>query len=143
MFGESDPIGLEGGIDIYSYAAANPLTLIDPSGHIPIVVRVCAKYPQVCAAFVICSRSPRMCRKLLCDKRSPVALYKVACTGTPKCRGDESPLAAYFKLVGWCTCFTNRLFDKYICHYGKSDREHDGKIEEARVHCFNCYQKCF
>jgi len=49
---ESDPIGLDGGINVYSYALSNPTNSSDPSGQNPVAVvaAYCRINPSACAA---------------------------------------------------------------------------------------------
>jgi RHS repeat-associated protein len=49
---ETDPIGLDGGINLYSYAGSNPVNYTDPQGTNPVAVAAlaCRAFPAACAA---------------------------------------------------------------------------------------------
>jgi RHS repeat-associated protein len=58
---ESDPVGLDGGINTYVYANSTPLSLVDPQGLNPVAAGAAAGV----VALRICMRVPSCKRKLV------------------------------------------------------------------------------
>jgi len=99
----SDPIGLEGGINTFLYAAASPVMMIDPEGLDAgtLALELCARNP------VACSTAGRT----LAASAAPVAAF---CTTTP---------------VGWVTCGVGALAAAgAICYATIANDDHSVEI---------------
>ena len=139
---ESDPIGLDGGMNTFGYVQGNPLGLIDPTGEAAAsIARACARYPTICGSLLYCYASPTKCKELLCKASSAISRYKPLCN-QPGCGPAGAPNTNTMAMTMACTCFVNRVFEKYVCRGGKSDKGHDEQIDGAREKCEDCLRKC-
>ena len=107
---QSDPIGTDGGVNLYGYSYVNPLTYIDTTGEVPWIglpALYCVRFPRVCKEILRCIINPRACKKKLC--RFGNAIY-AACHSLPTCAPcRESCVASQGKMAFLTTCYTLRL----------------------------------
>ncbi len=122
---QSDPIGLEGGIDTYVYANNNPLVYYDDEG-------------LIAGHIFKCLKNPKKCRKNLCNALN--ALMHLVCDSARSCKGGDSCPVLRKKRKKLSRCLALRMAVQK-CHGRKNDpnpKGHQQIIQEVK----NRIKKC-
>ena len=109
-----DPIGLDGGLNLFLYAGANPLIHADPRGEwwqLPVLF--CLRFPRICQALAYCFLHPATCRNTFCKIGN--RLYHPLCD-FPGCKAGEGCATTKMKLVLAEGCYANRLAVSWFCN---------------------------
>jgi RHS repeat-associated protein len=138
---QSDPIGIEGGLNTYLYVEADPLGRIDPDGKQSLpasVARVCARSPKVCRALLACITTPKGCKESMCKAFKAA---KEVCNAGITCRGTDSCETLALKKAGLETCVLARsAITALHCFpdWKKPDKGHDDQVKQDLVRLENC-----
>jgi RHS repeat-associated protein len=138
---QSDPIGLQGGINTYSYVEAQPLAFIDPTGEriwfpIGISVSACLRYPAFCKEIMRCIRSPGPCREKICNRVIP-AIHSICDIPGMSCGGGDPPEVAKAKKAALEMCLLVRQTVSTLC-FGRVDGGHRKQEQQVKARIENC-----
>jgi RHS repeat-associated protein len=122
---QSDPIGVEGGVNLFLYVNANPVNYADPTGEAgpaagaaAAVALFCARNPRLCAAVFKCLKNPKACAKPACN--AACRSYQLTCKKmSPRsCDGKEGCYGSMQKCGQSAACCIGRSVCSICRHAG-------------------------
>ncbi|MDR7152750.1 RHS repeat-associated protein [Hydrogenophaga palleronii] len=147
-----DPIGLEGGSNLFVYVNGSPTILMDPTGEVfPVIVVLgrilatgaafCAKNPKLCREIYRCAKNPPSCKQRFCKIMRSKTLYHPFCD-FPGCDRMTSSIGRDAATKAASACLGLRLMVRSVCFSGARDPKHDEEIHKARDKLNRCKSIC-
>lgn len=91
---QSDPIGMDAGVNYYNYSYGAPLRYIDSTGEVPVIALpalCCVGFPKICREIMRCIINPKACKRKLCRFGDDIYF---ACHTFPTCKPCAEPCVA-------------------------------------------------